>query len=135
MLLRNLVGKKNTKFDWLNTTNEVFSKLKQISVTVFLLIQLDNTRETILETNVSIWCIEGTLFQYIDGIFRPCAYYFKNNSPAEYNYEIYEIKMLTIIRCLEKWDAELRNVKFEIRTDHKNLGYFMTMKKIDGTTN
>ena len=38
--------------------------------------------------------------------------------------------MLTIIRCLEKWDAELRNVKFEIRIDHKNLEYFMTVKKL-----
>ena len=38
--------------------------------------------------------------------------------------------MLTIIRCLEKWDVELRIVKFEIRTDHKNLEYFMTVKKL-----
>ena len=34
MFLTNLV-KKNTKFDWSETTNEVFSKLKQIFVTVF----------------------------------------------------------------------------------------------------
>ena len=40
------------------------------------------------------------------------------------------IKMLTIIRCFEKWDTELRNVKFEIRTDHKKLEYFMTVKKL-----
>ena len=38
--------------------------------------------------------------------------------------------MLTIIRCLEEWDAELRSVKFEIRIDHKNLEYFMTVKKL-----
>ena len=38
--------------------------------------------------------------------------------------------MLAIIRCLEEWDAELRSVKFEIRTDHKNLEYFMTVKKL-----
>ena len=38
--------------------------------------------------------------------------------------------MLIIIRCFEKWDVELRNVKFEIRTDHKNLEYFMTVKKL-----
>ena len=38
--------------------------------------------------------------------------------------------MLAIIRCLEKWDAELRSVKFEIRIDHKNLEYFMTVKKL-----
>ena len=39
-------------------------------------------------------------------------------------------KMLTIIRCFEKWDIESRNVKFEIRIDHKNLEYFMTVKKL-----
>ena len=129
MPLTNLV-KKDTKFDWSDATNEAFSKLKQIFVTVPLLIQFDNTRETVLETNVSTWCIGSTLSQYIDGIFRLCAYYFKKNSPAECNYEIYDKKMLTIIRCLEEWDAELRSVKFEIRTDHKNLEYFMTVKKL-----
>ena len=57
--------------------DEVFSKLKQIFVTVLLLIQFNNTRETVLETNVSIWCIGGTLFQYVDGIFRFCVNFFK----------------------------------------------------------
>jgi hypothetical protein len=39
--------------------------------------------------------------------------------------------MLAIVRCLEEWDAELRSVrKFEIRTDHKNLEYFMTVRKL-----
>ena len=99
-------------------------------MTAFLLVQFDNTRETVLETNVSIWCIGGTLSQYIDGILRHCVYYFKKNSPAECNYEIYNKKMLTINRCLEKWDVELRSVKFEIRTDHKNLEYFITVKKL-----
>ena len=68
---------KNTKFDWLETTNETFSKLKQIFVIVFLLVQFYNTRETVLETNVSTWYIGGILFQYIYGIFRPGVYYFK----------------------------------------------------------
>ena len=45
-------------------------------------------------------------------------------------------KILTIIRCLEKWDAESQNVKFEIRIDHKNWEYFMTVKKLtNGKTN
>ena len=38
--------------------------------------------------------------------------------------------MLTIIPCFEKWDAELRNVNFEIRIDRKNLKYFITFKKL-----
>ena len=39
--------------------------------------------------------------------------------------------MLIIIQCLKKWDAELRSVSnFQIHTDHKNLKYFMTVKKL-----
>ena len=89
MPLTNLM-KKDTKFDWSKTTNEVLSKLEQIFVTVPLLIQFDNTRKTALETNVSIWCIGGTLSQYTDGILRPYVDYFKKNSPAECNYGIYD---------------------------------------------
>src|SRR5271163_3560943 len=65
------------------------------------------------------------------GIMKPCAFFSKKNSPAECNYEIYDKEMLAIIRSLEEWDAELRSVsKFEIRSDHKNLEYFMSVRKL-----
>ena len=57
------------------------------------LIQFDNTRETVLETNVSTWCIGGILFQYIDGIYRFCVYYFKNTR------RLNAITKFTIKRC------------------------------------
>ncbi len=39
--------------------------------------------------------------------------------------------MLIIIQCLKEWDAELRSVSsFQIHTDHKNLKYFMTVRKL-----
>ncbi len=39
--------------------------------------------------------------------------------------------MLIIIQCLKEWDAELRSVlSFQIYTDHKNLKYFITVKKL-----
>ena len=38
--------------------------------------------------------------------------------------------MLIIIGCFEKWNTDLRNVKFKIRIDHKNLEYFITVKKL-----
>ena len=52
--------------------------------------------------------------------------------PVECNYEIYDKEMLAIIRALEEWDAELRSVPhFLILTDHKNLEYFMTTRKLN----
>ena len=97
-------------------------------MTALLLIQFDNTRETVLEINVSTWCIGGILFQYIDRIVRPCVYYYKKNLPIACNYEIYDKEMLAIIRYLEEWDVELRSVKSENQIDHKNLEYFITVK-------
>ena len=106
--------------------NEVFSKLKQVFVTVPLLIQFNNKRETVIKPKVSIWCIGGILFQYADGVFRICAYYFEKKKQAgRMQLQNYNKKMLPIMHCFEKWDAELRNVKFEIRIDYKYKKYFM----------
>jgi hypothetical protein len=39
--------------------------------------------------------------------------------------------MLAIVRCLEEWESELRGVQsFEVLSDHKNLEYFMTVRKL-----
>ena len=123
---------KGKKFKWTASADEAFQKLKKIFVSAPGLAQFDYDRETRIETDSSGWCIGGTLQQLSDqGLWVPCAFYSKKNSPAECNYEIYDKEMLAIVRCLEEWDAELRGVQsFEIHTDHKNLEYFMTVRKL-----
>ena len=50
----------------------------------------------------------------------------------ERNYEIHDKEMLAIIRVLEEWRHFLEGVNpVEIWTDHKNLEYFMTAKKLN----
>ena len=68
-----------------------------------------------------------------DGKQYPVAFYSKSLSPVEWNYEIYNKEILVIIYVLEKWKHFLEgaaNLK-EIWTDHKNLEYFMTTKKLN----
>ena len=50
-----------------------------------------------------------------------------------YHYEIHDKEMLTIIRALEEWRhfVEGAEHQVEIWTDHKNLEYFMTAKKLN----
>ncbi len=109
-----------------------FETLKEIFTSSPVLAQWDPDRETQIETDASGYCSGGTLMQKDDeGFFRPVAYYSKRHSPAECNYEIYDKEMLAVIRALETWDAELRSVNsFRIITDHKNLEYFMTTRKL-----
>ena len=54
-------------------------------------------------------------------------------NPTKRNYEIYNKKMLVVIRCLEAWRhyLEKAKVQFEIQTNYKNLQYFMTSQKLN----
>jgi len=61
------------------------------------------------------------------------AFYSKSLSPVERNYEIHDKEMLAIIHALEEWRHFLKGARHlvEIWTDHKNLEYFMTAKKLN----
>ena len=63
----------------------------------------------------------------------PVAFYSKSLSLVERNYEIYDKGMLAIICALEEWRHFLEGAQHpvEIWTDHKNLEYFMTAKKLN----
>ena len=69
----------------------------------------------------------------IDRKWHPVAFYSKSLSSVEQNYEIHDKKMLAIIRVLEEWRHFLEEATHpvEIWTDHKNLEYFMTAKKLN----
>lgn len=124
--------RKGEKFKWTSMAEDSFQRLKQMFISAPILAQFDPDLPTILETDASGWCLGGTLFQVgRDGFIRPCAYFSRKMNKAECNYEIHDKEMLAIVRCLEEWDTDLRSVKnFEIRTDHKNLEYFMTSKRL-----
>jgi len=68
-----------------------------------------------------------------DGKWHPVVFYSKSLSSVEQNYEIHDKEMLAIIRTLEEWRHFLEGATHpvEIWTDHKNLKYFMTAKKLN----
>jgi len=68
-----------------------------------------------------------------DGKWHSIAFYSKSLSSVEWNYEIHDKEMLAIIRALEEWRHFLEEATHlvEIWTDHKNLEYFITAKKLN----
>ncbi len=122
---------KNMFFKWTEKADQDFKKLKTMFISVSILVLFDHTHTTVMKTDFSGWCIDEILLQLINNVWRLCAYYLKKNAPAECNYEIYDKEMLVIIQCLKEWDTELRSVSsFQIHTNHKNLKYFMTVRKL-----
>ena len=48
-------------------------------------------------------------------------------------YDIHDQKMLAIVKALKQWRIYLLEIKHQtiIKSDHKNLQYFMTIKKLN----
>jgi hypothetical protein len=123
--------KKDVKWEWTVEANQAFEWLKTAFIDAPVLAQFDPDHETVLETDSSGYCSGGVLSQYKKGILRPVAFFSKKHLPAECNYPIYDKELLAIIRCLEEWEAELKSVgQFTVLTDHKNLEYFTTVRKL-----
>ena len=61
------------------------------------------------------------------------AFLSKTLSEVERNYDIYDREMLAVMRALEEWRPYLMGAThpFEIWTDHKNLQYFRTARKLN----
>ena len=88
-----------------------------------------------IEADSSDFASGAILSQQLPGEekWHPVAFYSKSLSPVERNYEIHDKEMLAIIRALEEWRHFLEGARHpvEIWTDHKNLEYFMTAKKLN----
>jgi len=76
--------------------------MKRCIIEIFILRHFDQTRETILEIDSFDYVNDEVLSQYNDEeILHSIAFYSKNMSSAECNYEIYDKELLIIIRAFE----------------------------------
>ena len=124
--------KKKINFEWIDFVNETFEILKKQIINVSIFRHYDRNRKIILEIDSSNWCLNEVLFQYDDDeVFHSMIFFNKKMISIECNYEIYDKKLLIIIRCLKHWKFEFENIDefVEIYIDHKNLKIFMTSKK------
>ena len=103
-------------------------------MTAPILARFDPDRPILVETDASDYVSAGILSQRDNqGLLHPVAFFSKKHLPAECNYEIYDKKLLAIVRCFEEWRAELEGSPHpvEVLSDHKNLEYFMSTKLLN----
>ena len=76
-----------------------------------------------LEADSSDYASRAVLSQKVDDKWHPVAYMSKALNEMEWNYEIYDKEMLTIMNALDEWCPYLMGASetFEIWTDHQNL--------------
>ena len=84
----------------------------------------DFNRPFIIEADASGVGIGAILMQ--DG--RPLAYTSKALSPSHQYKSTYDKEMLAIVRVATRWRPYLIGRRFQIKTDHKSLKYFLERK-------
>ena len=124
---------KNVSFQWIDVCDKTFYFLKKAIITVSMLRYFDRIKEIILKIDVSDYVNNKVLFQYDnEKMFYFVAFFNKNMISTKCNYEIYDKKLLAIIRCLKHWRFELKfiNISMKIFSDHKALKIFITSKNL-----
>jgi hypothetical protein len=126
--------RKDHLFSWSKNCQTTFDELKKRVIETSNLSYFSSELETFLKSNSSDYVsIEILSQKENDDLIKSIIYFSKTLFFVECNYEIYDKKLLTIIRCFEQWRAELQSVKTSINVliDHKSLKYFMITKKLN----
>lgn len=125
--------KRNVPFKWKEAQRHAFESLKEVFMTAPVLALYDPHRETILEADCSGYVMGACLSQVDNaGRLRPVAYFSKKLTPAESNYEIHDKELLAVVSAVKLWRGELVGLRdqFTILSDHRNLQYFMTTRRL-----
>ena len=130
----NKLLKKDKKFEWTNECQNSFDELKKRFTEEPVLMMADQTRPFQIECDASKYASGAVLTQLdSNGDRHPCAFISKTFSPTERRYEIYDRELLAIIRALKEWRHYIQGSgqTTTIFSDHKNLTYFLTAKKLN----
>jgi hypothetical protein len=115
---------KKNSFTWTPTTAQAFQTLKMAMCTTPVLTLPDFTKTFVLECDSSRKGINVVLMQ--EG--RPLAFNNKQLSKRNLGKPIYEKEMLDIQHAVDLWRPYLLGQRFQIKTDHQSLKYFLEQR-------
>jgi len=124
-----------TCFKWSGSAQGAFDLLKERFTSAPILVTPDVTRQFIVEVDASevgVGAILSQRFQSDDKV-HPCAYFSHRLSPSERNYDVGNRELLAIRLALGEWRQWLEGatVPFVVWTDHKNLEYIRSAKRLN----
>jgi len=112
----------------------VFDELKRRFVEGPIWVAADYTCPLCMESDASDFATGAVLSMLCeDEKWHSCAFLSKSLNNVKRNYDVHDKEMLGIIQALEMWRHYLEGAKHEIDTwtDHQNLKYFMSAKKLN----
>src|SRR5712675_654391 len=133
--------KKATPWSWTEAQTNTFETLKKLMCSKPVLTQPQYNKPFIVYTDTSAYGV-GTILLQEGEInpqnpskprLHPIAYYSATFTPMERNYDIYECKLLAVIKALQNWRPHLAWTlhPFTLITDHANLTFWKHPQKVN----
>ena len=141
--------KKTTPWHWGEQQFKAFKELKTQMCSSPVLTQSNFDKRFILQVDALAYGVGAILSQEGDPMnltpiwhnktkptLHPVAYYSATFTATEWNYDIYEWELLTIMKALAHWRPYLgwTKVPFIIWTDHANLQYWKSPRNLNRHT-
>ena len=112
-----------TTIKWMPPAIASFEALREAVWKCPSLFFVDGDSPVFLHTDACDTGIGAYLFQITDGVEKPIGFLSKSLSGAELNWSTFEKEGFAIYKALEHFEYILRDIKFTLRTDHRNLLY------------
>jgi hypothetical protein len=125
--------KKNAHWDWTPACEDAFLTIKGAFTCRLVLAMPDVSSPFFVMSDASLTTTGAVLMQKdSNGDLHPCAYLSKTLSSVEWNYDIYDRKLLAVIHALEEWWHYLLGTAHTVTvlTGHKNLTYYHQPHKL-----
>ena len=125
---------KNKTFEWNESCQNAFEKLKEIMTNAPVLAFPDENSSFILDTDASETGIGAVLSQIQDNQERVIAYASRKLNKSERRYCVTRRELLAVVNFVKHFRHYLYGKKFLIRTDHGSLRWLMNFKTPEGQT-
>ncbi|KAL0187127.1 hypothetical protein M9458_018797, partial [Cirrhinus mrigala] len=133
--LTSMTKRSSPHLTWTAAAIQAFADLKSRFTTAPILHHPDPSLPFVVEVDASSTGIGAILSQRHGSPARmfPCAYYSRKLSSAERNYDVGNRELLAMKSALEEWRHWLEGAQhpFTILTDHKNLEYLRSAKRLN----
>ena len=125
----------NVPFCWSEETEQVFCALKELFTSAPVLLHPNPSLQFVVEVDASDAGLGAVLSQRdpMTQKLHPCTFFSRRLTPAERNYDVGNRELLAVVGALQEWRHWLEGTEkpFLIWTDHKNLAYLRSAKRLN----
>ena len=125
---------KTKSFLWFDDATKAFDKLREIFITISILIHFNFKLRIRMKIDASNFAIANILSQLQKNEqWHLITFWFKKMISIERDYKIYDQEFLVIVMTFKQWRYYVKENVYlvEVLTDHNNLREFMNVKELN----